>query len=113
MPVHEYILFVDGGRLIISFTFGDNPCIHIQNSHLVKSKKAIKTILANYIHKTSSYKELKAAGYTRSLKSEYREWRAHNILYRLGYKRHRTGTTDIDQKESKFRRFIYAILSIF
>ena len=96
----------------VTFTTGENPCIHIQNSHLVKKGADIKEAL-KYIHLMDGYKDLQANGYTRSMGSEYREWKAHNFLYRLGIARSRTVTCDIDQNESKYRRFIYAILSIF
>ena len=96
----------------IAFSYGKYPCLHIINSHLLKKGRHIKAEL-EYIHTLDGYKELQAAGYTRTLKSEYREWKAHNFLYRLGIARSRTGTTDIAQHESKWRRFCYAILSIF
>ena len=95
----------------VTYTYGDNPCIHIANSHLVSKKKDIIGVL-NIIHLSDQYCELKKAGYTRTYMSEYREWKAHNILYRLGIMRKRTGTVDISQKESKLRRFGYAILSL-
>lgn len=48
--------------------------------------------------------------YTRSIKSLVEEWRAHNLLYKLGlFKSH---TKDVDlNNESKVRLFIYKILS--
>ena len=96
----------------VSFSTGENPCLHIEKSYLIKTGKEIKETL-EYIHTMSGYKELQAAGYTRTLESEYREWKAHNFLYRLGIARERTGNCDIDQNETKFRKFVYAILSIF
>lgn len=96
----------------VSFSYGENPCLHIKNSHLLRSKDDIKRALA-FIRQQSGYDELRKAGYTRTAGSEYREWRAHNFLYRLGIARERTGSVDIDQNESKLRRFIYAVLSIF
>ena len=66
-----------------------------------------------YIHTKEGYKTLCESGYTRTIKSEYREWKAHNFLYRIGFMRSRTGSVDIDQNEPMWRRFIYAILSIF
>ena len=96
----------------IAYSYGQNPCLHIINSHLLQKSRHIKAEL-EYIHTLDGYKKLQAAGYTRTLASEYREWKAHNFLYRLGIARHRTGTCDIDQNEPIWRRFIYAILSIF
>lgn len=96
----------------ISFSYGGNPCIHIKDSYLIKRNKDIKAVL-KYIRDLDEYKKLKEAGYTRTPKSEFREWKGHNVLYKFGYKRSRTGSVDIDQNEPKWRRFVYAILSIF
>ncbi len=96
----------------VRVSLGENPCLHIENSYLITSKNGIKHTLET-IRKTRMYKDLKASGYTRTPESEYQEWRAHNFLYRIGYKRERTKHVDIDQNESELRKFIYAILSIF
>jgi hypothetical protein len=96
----------------VYITTGENPCLHIKNSYQITDKKAIKHTL-EFIHRTNMYKYLQANGYTRTLQSEYREWKGHNTLYRLGIAKERTGSVDIDQNEPKWRRFIYAILSIF
>ncbi len=98
--------------LNITFTYGENPCLSIKDSYVVKTSEGIKDVL-NIIHKMPGYKDLQANGYTRSFKSEYQEWKAHNFLYRIGYKRDRTGSVDIDQNEPKWRRVAYAILSLF
>lgn len=96
----------------VTFWTGSNPCLYIKNSYLLKSRAAIKEAL-DFIHGTEGYKKLQASGYTRTAASEYREWRAHNVLYRLGIARARTGSVNIDQNESRLRRFGYAVLSIF
>ena len=96
----------------ISFSYGNNPCLSIKNSYLITHNKDIKAVL-EYIHGLDEYKKLQEAGYTRTLKSEYYEWKGHNALYLLGYQRSRTGSVDIDQNEPKWRRFLYAILGIF
>ena len=96
----------------VTFSTGANPCVHIENSHLVKGGSEIKEAL-RYIHLMDGYKELQASGYTRTAGSEYREWKAHNLHYRLGIARSRTKDCDINQNEPKWRRVIYAILSIF
>lgn len=98
--------------LDVSFSYDKNPCLHIKNSHLIQTKKEIKDLL-NQIHTCDEYKKLQAAGYTRTLESEYREWKGHNFLYNIGYKRERTGSVDIDNNEPQWRRFAYAVLSIF
>ena len=65
------------------------------------------------IHESVGYNYLKTAGYTRTFESELREWKAHNFLYKIGYKRERTGSVDINQNEPLWRKIIYAVLSLF
>lgn len=103
---------VEYAKKRISFSYGDNPCIHIKNSYLVTKNDDIEAVL-EYIRGMDEYKKLKEAGYTRTPKSEFNEWKGHNILYKLGYQKYRTGSVDIDQNEPKWRRLVYAILSIF
>lgn len=108
----EKLNCVEAAKKRVSFSYGDNPCLSIKNSYLVTKKEDIKAVL-EYIHEMDEYKKLQSAGYTRTIESEYREWKGHNTLYRLGVLRARTGSVDIDQKEPKLVRLIYAILSIF
>jgi hypothetical protein len=103
---------VEAAKKRVSFSYGDNPCLSIKNSYLVTKKADIKSVL-EYIHEMDEYKKLQSVGYTRTIESEYREWKGHNTLHRLGVFRARTGSVDIDQKEPKLVRLIYAILSIF
>ena len=99
------------GILISISTNEENPCIHIKDSYKVTDKEDMTYILGKiwFYH----FDELYGAGFDRTWKSAFREWKAHNFLYKIGYKRERTGSVDIDQKESMWRRFLYAILSIF
>lgn len=110
--VAEELDAVEAVKKRIGFVYGDNPGIHIKNSYLVTRNEDIKSVL-EYIRGLDGYKKLKENGYTRTPQSEFREWKGHNILYKLGYKRQYTGSVDIDQKEPMWRRFVYAILSIF
>jgi hypothetical protein len=96
----------------IRFSYGDNPCVHIKDSHLIDNEDDMRTIL-EYIHGLSEYQKLKEYGYTRTLEDELAEWKGHNALYQLKHKQSRTGSVDIDQKETWWRRILYAILSIF
>ena len=96
----------------ISTSKGDNPCLHIGDSWRVTVAGTQKYILEK-LRGIEEYQELQASGYSRTLESELQEWRAHNFLYKIGFMRKRTGTTDIDQKESKFRKFVYSILGAF
>ena len=108
----EKLNAVEAVKNRISFSYGDNPCLSIKNSYLVTKSEDIKAVL-EYIHGLDEYKKLREAGYTRTLKSEYYEWKGHNALYMLGYQRSRTSSVDINQNEPKWRRFLYAILGIF
>ena len=92
-------------------TLGENPCLHIENSYLITGENGIRQTL-DFIHASRMYEDLKAAGYNRTLESECQEWKAHNFLFKIGYKRGRTAHVDIDNNEPKWRRFIYAVLSI-
>lgn len=86
--------------------------IHIENSHELYTRQEVIDAL-DYIHSTEEYKELAAAGYTRTLKEQVDEWIAHNVMWSWGYKRNRTGSVDLNQNESKFRKFIYSIIAFF
>ena len=100
-------------KIKIGYSYNpDNPCFYIKDSYKITNKKQIKEILEQ-IHTTRKYSQLQTLGYTRSLSSEYREWAAHNVLYRLNIKRDHTATTDFEQKEAWWKRVVYAILSIF
>ena len=86
--------------------------IHIEDSHNLYTREEVVNALT-YIHNTLEYKELAAAGYTRTLKEQVDEWIAHNVMWSWGYKRNRTGSVDLNQNESKFRKIIYSIIAFF
>ena len=52
-------------------------------------------------------------GYTRTPKEQVDEWIAHNVMWSWGYKRNRTGSVDLNQNESKFRKIVYSIIAFF
>lgn len=105
--------YEDKGNVIVNFySEGKNPGLRIDNSHVIKDKTVIWEAL-RYIHSTDEYKELVASGYNRTMKSEFYEWAGHNVLYRLGFMKTRTGTVDIDNNEPIWRRMVYAFLSMF
>jgi hypothetical protein len=103
---------VEAAKKRINFSYGSNPCVSIKNSYLVTRNEDIKAVL-EYIRGLDEYKKLKEVGYTRTPTSEFQEWKGHNMLYKFGYQKSRTGSVDIDQNEPMWRRFVYAILSIF
>ena len=103
----------NGDIIEVAYFYGDNPSVRVCDSYKITKSYDIKRVL-EMIHDNGGYKRLcKKTGYSRTFKSQYREWKAHNFLYKLGIFRMRTGSVDLDQNESKFRRFVYAILSIF
>lgn len=89
-----------------------NLNIHIEKSYIVKDKMLIRQFISNIVQ-SPEFSELKKAGFTRTEKSMYNEWVAHNVLHRFGYKREQTANVDIDQGETLLRRFCYWILSMF
>lgn len=89
-----------------------NLNIHIQDSWQVKDAGVLEGAI-NAITVSIYFDKLAAAGFTRSKKSLLREWRAHNVLYRWGYKKERTGSVDFNQNESLGRRIGYFFLSWF
>lgn len=89
----------------------ENLNIHISNSYQFNSKEMNKIL--DYIMNKEYFKILAAAGFTRTKKSMLKEWKAHNLLYNLGYKKERTGSVDLNQNESFKRRIGYFILSLF
>jgi len=80
--------------------------IHIHDSYKIDSNKE-KVAMLNEI-----YSHLDAQ-FPRSYKSALREWKAHNVLYKLNIKRASTMHTDIEAKPKLFYRICYFILSIF
>lgn len=93
-------------------TDSSDPGFKVFESHRITKKKDILEQLEK-IHKLRDYPAIWSAGYNRTLKSEYREWKGHNVLYKLGIARDRTRSVDINQNEPMWRRVVYAILSIF
>ena len=83
--------------------------IHIFDSYKIKRKRDMKGILK--IVQYASFN--RGIFYTRKMSSWIREWKAHNILYKMGIKRTSSKDTDLCETESKKRRFIYFILSLF
>ena len=83
--------------------------IHIEDSYRIKDERDMKTIL--WIVRNASSN--RGIFYTRNSKSWLREWKAHNILYKMGIFKKRTISVDLDENESWFRRVGYFFLSLF
>ena len=95
--------------LKVSFDY-ENLNIHIQDSYLIEDAKTIENAIENILASVY-FEKLAAVGYSRTKASLIREWKAHNVLYRWGYEKERTGSVDLDQNESRRRRFAYFFLS--
>lgn len=110
MPIDS--LFKELGMDLVFLAPKKNLTIHIENSYLIRGKEMIARYLS-YIHSSEEYKSFLRAGFNRTPRSQINEWAAHNVLYRLGFQKHRTGSVDINQNEPTWRKILYAILSIF
>jgi len=86
----------------------ENSNIHIQNSYIITDEKEMFKMLLKIRNDAIFYRNIK---YTRTMKSWIREWKAHNLLYRFGYEKKRTGSVDLDENESTFRLLGYFVLS--
>ena len=87
-----------------------NLNICVKNSYKIKYSDDIENLL-KIICNNHAFSEFKIAGYKRTLSSMRREWEAHNLLYKLGIFKTRTGNTDLDNNESFIRKTGYAVLS--
>ena len=87
----------------------NNSNIHIFDSYKIKRKRDMKRILM--LIRCASFN--RGIFYSRNEKSWIREWKAHNILYKLGIKKASTQHTDLSENESVLRKFGYFILSLF
>lgn len=97
--------------LDVCLFYDDNPSVRVCDSYKYGKEQIVEILTA--LHACPYYEHFcKNTGYSRTFESQYREWKAHNLLYKLKIFSTRTRSVDIDQKESKFRRFCYAILSL-
>ena len=81
--------------------------IHIEDSYQIKSKPKMREVLYAIQHNHPECNSFK-----RSYKSMIAEWRTHNRLYRLGYKKNRTGSVDINYPLKWYIELAYRILGI-
>ena len=87
-----------------------NLNICVKNSYKIKYSDDIENLL-KIICDNPAFSEFKIAGYKRTLSSMRREWEAHNLLYKFGIFKTRTGSTDLDNNENFIRKAGYAVLS--
>jgi len=87
----------------------DNKNIHIKNSYLVTDENEMLKMLLEIRNEAKLHRN---TNYKRSIISWIKEWKAHNLLYNLGYQKERTGSVDLDESESAFRLIVYTVLSL-
>lgn len=78
----------------------------VLDSYRVKDKDS-KIEFLNYL--LENYSAFNA----RTIDSYYKEWKAHNFLYKIGFIRSKTATVDLNIDEGKLRLFIYNLISLF
>lgn len=84
--------------------------IHIVDSYTIKMRETMRYVLddlktylrQNYIVSPFDH---------RSIKSMVNEWVAHNNLYKLGYKRERTGSVDLNYPQKWYMPILYWLFS--
>lgn len=76
----------------------------------IKRSKLIKDALKS-IHETPQYKKLVSNGYSRTLNSEIREWKANNIRYKLHMDQVRTQHTNFYSDISRIKSLKNFLLS--
>lgn len=82
--------------------------IHIKDSYRITETKDKKKVL-DYILSVAKEHGIE---YKRSKGSWLKEWKAHNALYQWKYQRERTGSVDLNEDETLFRRFCYWFLAL-
>ena len=81
--------------------------IKILNSYVIKDKNIMLEALIDILS-DDEFSDTR----DRTIEQYLREWRAHNIMYRipLKYFKKHCGDADLTNGESKFRLFVYDIL---
>ena len=98
--------YVYNGREITYEIWKKN--IRINDSYKIETKSDMLDILVH----VCADAEAQGYTYTRTIKSWLREWQAHNFLYLIGIARKRTGSVDLNEDESSFKRFYYHLIAI-
>ena len=89
------------GNTYVNITEGN---IHIHDSYKIDTNTE-KIAMLNEIYSLAS-------DFPRSYNSALREWKAHNVLYKLHIKRKSTMHTDIEAKPKLICRICYFFLSL-
>lgn len=96
-------VLIDGR--VIEFYVEKENC-RIIESYLIKNRRAKYNFI---FYLQDHFEEFKK----RSAKSYYREWKAHNILYKWGIKKESTKDTNLNINENFIRRLGYFLLAMF
>lgn len=106
-PVEKVLsLFHKVGDKILQITISHKN-VNINNSYLIETTREKKEVI-NYILETASDHGIT---FKRSIKSWLREWKAHNVLFKLGIKKQQTRSVDLNEDENLFRRIGYFLIS--
>ena len=92
------------GNCVCDITVGN---IRILDSYKITSKPEMVEILYSIQHNHPECKVFK-----RSYTSLVREWRTHNLLYKLGLFKSHTKDTDLNYPIKWYEEFIYSILGL-
>lgn len=94
------------GKYEISYT-ATKGNVKIVNSYKI-TKKADMNAIVKLIRAEASKLGFR---YSRSNSSWVTEWRAHNYMYDKGVERARTGSVDLNEKESRSKLASYKLMS--
>ena len=82
--------------------------VHIKDSYKITNTKVKKEVLKRIREIAKEH----GIEYKRSKGSWLREWKAHNTLYLGNVEKERTGSVDLNEDETLFRRFCYWFLAL-
>lgn len=101
------LMFIHKGYILKVYSTKYNT--HIHDSYQVKRINDMKGAIA--LIRTAVH-DKNTAIHKRSVNSMIHEWRAHNLLYSLGIKKSRTGSTDLEANQPRYMKIAYFILSL-
>ena len=81
--------------------------VHVNDSCIISHKD-----IPSWVQRVKSFGEQNGYTYSRSVQSWIREWKAHNLLFKLGIEPARTRDVDLNEDETIIRRVGYFLLSL-
>ncbi len=88
------------GKTLIEYDAGN---IRIVDSYKIKKKQDMIEILMNFKSQTNFKSK-------RTIKSWIKEWKSHNLMYKLNLFKNHTKDCDLEENEKLYRRIIYWII---